>query len=329
MQAVIWNEYGPPEVLQVRDVANPVPAPDEFRVKVIASTIFAGDCEMRSCDFPPGFRLPVRLMFGWNKPRKAVQIPGQELAGIVDKVGSKISHVKPGDAIFAPAERFGAHAEYVCLRAKNPVAEIPANMSFEEAATVSVGGLNALHFLRKAGVNNGDHVLVHGAGGGIGTFAVQIAKSMGAEVTALDSTTKLPMLTSLGADHVIDYTQENFSENDRTYDVIIDVAGKCPFPDLISSLRENGRCVLGNPRLNTMARGLVTSLTGNRKVTPALTKYKTEDLTILKALIESGKVKTSIDKRYPLEHIRAAHRYVETGRKAGHVVINVQSEPAA
>ena len=326
MKAVIWPEYGAPDVLQIQNIERPVPKENEILVRVIATTVFAGDCEMRGSDFPIGFKLPIRLMFGLRKPRKAVQIPGQEIAGIIESVGSEITTFKKGDEIFAPAERFGAHAEYVCLREKNAIAIKPVNMTFEEAATVSVGGLNALHFVRKGKVVAGNKVLIHGAGGGIGTFAIQIARSMGAEVTALDSTKKLAILQSLGAHHVIDYTREDFSETGKTYDVIIDVAGKAPYDKMVRSLTPEGRLVLGNPRLSTIARSLVTSIMGKKKVILVLTRYRTEDLLELKKLIESGKLGTIIDKRFSLEQIVEAHRYVETGQKTGHVVINVQPE---
>ncbi len=326
MKAVIWPRYGPPEVLRLQAVDRPVPGSNEVLVRVIAATVFAGDCEMRGCDFPVSFWLPLRLMFGLTKPRKQVQIPGQEFAGVVEAVGAGVTEFKKGDPVFGPAEKFGAHAEYLCVSDKNVMTGKPDNMSFEEAATVPVGGLNALHFVRKGKVGDGDKVLVNGAAGSIGTFAVQIARTYGAEVTAVDSTEKLAMLRDIGAHHVIDYTQEDFTKAGKSYDVIIDVVGKSPYAASVRSLNKQGRYILGNPRFSGFFRGLWTSATSGRKVIAALTGYRTEDLVFLKELVEAGKVRTVIDRQYAIEQIVEAHRYVETGEKTGHVVINVSQE---
>lgn len=323
MQAIIWPTYGSPDVLELREVEKPIPNDDEVLIKIVAATVFAGDCEMRRFDFPLSFWLPLRLMFGLTRPKKSVQIPGQELAGQIEAVGKDVTHFKQGDQVFAPTGKFGAYAEYLCLSNKNAIAIKPANMTCEEAATVPVGGLNALHFVRKGNIEKGEKVLINGAAGSIGTFAVQIAKTFGAEVTAVDSTTKLDMLGSIGADHVIDYTREDFTENGKTYDVIIDVVGKSPYSRSVRSLNRNGRYVLGNPRFSGFFKGLWTSMTSSKKVIAALTGYRMEDLVFLKDLIEAGKIKTVIDKRYRLEQIADAHRYVETGQKTGHVVITV------
>lgn len=323
MKAAIWTRYGPPEVLELKEVETPTPANDEVLVRIIAATVFAGDCEMRAFDFPASFWLPLRLMFGFTKPRKKVQIPGQELAGVVEAVGKDITGIKKGDEIFAPLEKFGGCAEYACLNVKNAMAIKPANMNFEEAATVPVGGLNALHFVRSANVGSGDKILINGAAGSIGTFAVQIAKTLGAHVTAVDSTKKLDMLRTIGADAVIDYTQEDFTLNGETYDVIIDVVGTSPYSRSVRSLNENGRYILGNPRFSGFFRGLWTSMTSSKKVIAAMTGYRSTDLVFLKELIEASKLRTVIDRRYSLEQIVDAHRYVESGRKTGHVVITI------
>lgn len=325
VRAIIWTKYGPPDVLELREVEKPTPGDNEVLIKIVAASVFAGDCEMRRFDFPISFWLPLRMAFGLLKPR--IKILGQELAGEIEAVGTEVTQFKPGDQVFAPTDmRFGAYAEYRCLPATNPMAIKPANMTYEEAATVPVGGLNALHFLRKGNIKSGQKLLINGAAGGIGTFAVQIAKTLGAEVTAVDSTSKLGMLRSIGADHVIDYTQEDFTQNGETYDVIIDVVGKSPFSRSVSSLKPNGRYVLGNPRPLSMLRGLLTSMTSSKKVIIALAGYKTEDLVFLKELIEAGKIKPVIDRCYPLEQVAEAHRYVETGQKTGNVVITV-TEP--
>ena len=323
MKAAILTGYGPPEVLELKEVETPTPADDEVLVRIVAATVFAGDCEMRAFDFPAAFWLPLRLMFGLTKPRKNVQIPGQELAGVIQAVGKDVTGFKKGDEVFAPLEKFGGCAEYLCLNAKNAIAIKPVNMSFEEAATVPVGGLNALHFVRKANIGSGDKLLINGAAGSIGTFAVQIAKIRGAQVTAVDGTRKLDMLRSIGADKVIDYTQEDFTRNGETYDAIIDVVGKSPYSRSVCSLNDNGRYILGNPRFSGFFRGLWTSMTSSKKVIAALTGYRSADLVFLRELIEAGTLRTVIDRRFPLEEIVAAHRYVESGEKTGHVVITV------
>ena len=322
MKAVIWTRYGPPDVLQLREIEKPTPRDNEVLIRIVATSVFAGDCEMRRFDFPISFWLPLRLMFGLVKPR--VKILGQEFAGEVEAVGKEVTQFRQGDRVFAPTDAgFGAYAEYICLPASHPISIKPANMTFEEAATVPVGGLNALHFLRKGNIQPGQKVLINGACGGIGTIAIQIAKASGSEVTAVDSAAKLDVLRSLGADKVIDYLQEDFTRNGERYDVIIDVVGKSPFSRSVKSLTKNGRYILGNPRLPGMLKGIWTSLFSSKKVIIALAGYKTEDLDYLKDLIEQGKIRAVIDRSYPLDQISKAHTYVETGKKAGNVVINV------
>ena len=323
MKAIIWTAYGSPDVLKLSEIDKPTPADHEVLVRVKAATVFAGDCEMRRFDFPISFWFPLRLMFGLRRPKRKVQIPGQELAGEVVAAGDKVTKFKKGDKVFAALEQLGACAEYKCLDERRAIAHKPENMSFEEAATVPVGGLNALHFVRKSDIRGGEKVVVYGAAGSIGTFAVQIAKDSGAEVTAVDSTGKLNMLRSIGADHVIDYTQEDFTESGEVYDVIIDIVGKSSYSRCVRSLNPGGRYILGNPRFSGLFRGWWTSTTSNKKVIAALAGYKAKDLEILKKLIEAGEIRTVIDRQYPLERIADAHRYVETGQKTGHVVINV------
>src|SRR6266567_3552676 len=215
------------------------------------------------------------------------------------------------------------YAEYTCLPEDGMLAIKPANMTYEEAAALPVGGLEAVHLLRKGHIQSGEKILIHGAGGSIGTFAVQLARYFGAEVTAVDSTGKLDMLRSIGADQVIDYTQADFTKNGETYDVIFDVVGKSSFSRSVLSLKHNGRYLLANPRLSQMVRGLWTSRRSSKKVIFGAASEKTEDLVILTELIEAGKIQSVIDRRYPLEHIAEAHRYVDTGHKKGNVVITV------
>ena len=234
---------------------------------------------------------------------------------------------REGDQVFAATEiGFGAYAEYKCMREEKTLAIKPANMTYEEAAAVPTGGLNALHYLRKGNIQSGEKVLIYGAAGNIGSFAVQLAKYFGAEVTGVDSTEKLDMLRTIGADQAIDYTQEDFTKNGKTYDVIFDVIGKSPFSRSVRSLKQNGRYILANPRLLPMVRGLWTSMISSKKVIFKFASYRKEDLIFLKELIEAGKIKSVIDRRYPLEQTAEAHSYVDKGHKKGNVVITVQGE---
>jgi len=274
---------------------------------------------------PVLFWLPIRLYMGLIKPR--IQILGQELAGVIESVGKDVKEFSKGDQVFAPTDaRFGAYAEYKCVPATSALAIKPANMTYEEAAAVPVGGLNALHFLRKGNIQRGQKVLIYGSTGSIGTFSVQLARYFGAEVTAVCSTTNLDLVKSLGADKVIDYTKEDFSKNGETYDVIFETVGKSSFSRGIKSLKKNGFYLLANPGLSQTLRGLWTSITSSKKVVIALASYRTEDLIFLKELIEEGKIKSVIDRRYPLEQTVEAHRYVEKGHKKGNVVITLEHD---
>ena len=327
MKAILWTAYGPPQVLQLGEVDKPSPKANEVLVKVHATTAFAGDCEMRSLKIPILYRIPMRIYVGFRRPKR-ITILGQELAGEVESVGKEVSRFKPGDAVFGTTGfRLGAYAEYTCLSA-NPdegtLAIKPVNMSFEEASAVPVGGLEALYFIRQGHLRSGQQVLINGAGGSIGTFAVQLAKNEGAEVTAVDSTGKLDMLRSIGADHVIDYTREDFTKRGRTYDVIFDVVGKSSFSGSLKSLKEGGIYLLGNAGLIQIMRGRWASRTGSRKVIMGTSNQNTKDLLTLKELIEAGKLKTVIDRTYPLEQMAEAHAYVDTKQKKGNVVITLE-----
>ena len=322
MKAIVWTKYGPPDVLQFKELNKPVPKENEVLIRVHAATVTAGDCELRRFDIPLGLRLFVRIMFGIIKPR--IKILGQELAGEIESVGKKVKHFKKGDPVFAATEmRMGAYAEYACLPAKSAMALKPVNMSYDEAATVPTGGLNALHFLRKGDIRSGQKILILGAGGSIGTYAVQISKSYGAHITCVDSGNKLEMLLSIGSDQVIDYTKEDFTKNGERYDLIIDVVGKSSFSRNVRSLSKNGHYILGNPKLKWKIKGRWISLTSHKKIISALASYHQEDLIFLKELIEAGKIKSVIDRKYPLEKTAEAHRYVETGQKTGNVVISI------
>ena len=326
MKAIVWTKYGPPEGLELREVEKPVPKPDEVLIKVRATTVTAGDCEARRLDFPMGLGLAVRLYAGLIRPTR-LTILGQELAGEIESVGRDVRLFKEGDQVFASTGfGFGAYAEYKCMPERpdmGVLAPKPVNTTFEEAAAVPVGGLEALHFLRQADLQSGRRVLINGAGGSIGTIGVQLAKYYGAEVTAVDSAGKLAMLRSIGADHVIDYTQEDFTERGEVYDAIFDVVGKALFAGSMRSLSSNGVYLLANPRPARVVRGRWTSMTGDRRVISGAASHKPADLLFLKELIESGKLRVVIDRSYPLEQMAQAHRYVEGGGKKGNVVIKI------
>ncbi len=324
MKAIVYTKHGPPDVLQLKEVEKPTPKDDEVLIRVYAATVIAGDCELRSFKFPIWVWLPLRIYAGLIRPTR-VNILGQELAGEIESVGKDVKLFSKGDQVFAATEiGCGAYAEYKCMREEKTLTIKPANMTYEEAAAVPTGGLNALHYLRKGNIQSGETVLINGAAGNIGSFAMQLAKYFGAEVTGVDSTGKLDMLRSIGADHVIDHTQGDFTKNGETYDVIFDVVGKSSFSRSVRSLKQNGRYLLANPRLISMVRGLWTSMISSKKVIFEFASYKTEDLIFLKELIEAGKIKSVIDRRYPLEQIAEAHRYVDKGHKKGNVVITVE-----
>lgn len=322
MKAAVYSRYGPPDVLQIRDVEKPTPKDDEVLVRVHATTVCAGDWRMRKAD--PFF---IRFMNGFWSPTK-VNILGMEFAGTVESVGKAVTRFREGDSVFASTGfKFGGCAEYVCVAEGGEVAIKPVNMTFEEAAAVLFGGVSALYFLRQAGIQAGQKVLVYGASGSVGVFAVQLAKHFGARVTGVSSAANLEMLKSLGADEVVDYTREDFSKAGRVYDVVCDTVGKSGFSRSLRSLKRGGCYVRigGSGRLLSilggMLEGLWISMTGAAKDISGVARGTAEDLSLLKGLIEAGKLRTVIDRRYSLDEIAEAHRYVEAGHKKGHVVI--------
>jgi 2-desacetyl-2-hydroxyethyl bacteriochlorophyllide A dehydrogenase len=327
MKAMVWTQYGSPDVLQLQEVEKPTPQDNEVLIRIVATTVTSGDCEMRGLSGARWYTLPIRAYVGLKTPTR-ITILGMELAGEVEAVGNAVKRFKAGDQVFAATgfARMGACAEYICLPTvseESVLAIKPSNMTYEEAAAVPVGGLEALHFLRKVKIQSGEKVLINGASGTIGTFAVQLAKHLGAEVTGVDSTGKLGMLRAIGADHVIDYTQEDYTQNGRTYDVIIDMIGKRSVSRSVKSLKPNGRILLANPGLSQRVRGRWAALTSSKQVIVGAARQKTADLIFLKELIEAGKIKSVIDRCYPLEQTAEAHRYVETGYKTGHVIVTV------
>ncbi|MGD6809425.1 MAG: NAD(P)-dependent alcohol dehydrogenase [Candidatus Bathyarchaeia archaeon] len=328
MKAVIFTNYGPPDVLELREIDKPAPKDDEVLIKVYATSVTAGEIEIRTLKLPLWLRLPMQLWLGFRKPRK--QILGQELAGVIEETGKNVTSFRKGDAVFGTTGfHMGANGQYVCLSVKpqeGTLAKKPVNVSFEEAAVLPVAGLEALYFLRRGKLQSGQKVLVVGAGGSIGTFAVQLARYFGAEVTGVDKAEKLDMVRSIGANHVIDFTQEDFTKNGEAYDVIFDVIGKSPFYASLKSLKPNGRYLLANPSLSDMLRGRWVSMKGNKQVIFGASNQSPEDLLYLGGLLEERKIKSIIDRIYPLEDVVEAHRYAESGQKKGNITVTVHHE---
>ena len=328
MKAVIWTRYGSPDGLQLQEVEKPVPNDDEVLIKIHATTITAGDTELRRLKLPLNLSVPMRIYVGLTRPKR-ITILGQELAGEVVEVGKDVTQFQIGDQVFGTTGfGFGAYAEYICLSGspnemQGTLAIKPTTLSYEEAAAVPTAAFEALHFLRHARIQPGQKVLVFGAGGSIGTFSVQLAKHYGAEVTAVDSERKMDMLRSIGADHVIDYAKQDFTQNGKSYDVIIDVVGKKFVSRRLKSLNQNGRYCLANASLSHVFLRLWTSMTTRKKVVIESAGQTKEDLLFLKELIEMGKLSAVIDRRFTLAEVPDAHRYVDTGQKLGNVVITV------
>ncbi|MCJ8164133.1 NAD(P)-dependent alcohol dehydrogenase [Pontibacter sp. E15-1] len=317
MKAVIYVRYGPPEVLTLRNVEKPRPRDNEVLVRIYATAVTSGDVHLRKAD-----PFAVRLFFGLLKPRK--NILGFALAGKVEETGAKVKRFETGDAVFGTTGmRFGAYAEYVCLPENAVLAGIPANLNFEEAAAIPFGSNTALYFLRKGNIQSGQKVLIYGASGAVGTAAVQLAIFFGATVTGVCSTANVRMVKELGAHKVIDYTKEDFSKTGDTFDMVFDTVGKSAFAACIRSLNKNGVLVSCDASPSFMARGWWASLTGSKKVITGVMHETPEDMQFVKELVEAGKLKPVIDRRYPLEQVAEAHRYVEQGHKKGNVVVTV------
>jgi 2-desacetyl-2-hydroxyethyl bacteriochlorophyllide A dehydrogenase len=323
MKAIVCTKYGPPEVLQLKEVEKPTPKDNEVRIKGYATTVSSRDSRVRSFTVPLSFWLPARIALGLRQPKQAIL--GAEFAGEVEAVGKDVKRFKIGDQVFGDTGHtlFGAYAEYLCMPETGCVAIKSPTMTYEEAAAIPFGGLTALHFLRKGKIQSGQNVLIYGASGAIGTFAVQLAKYFGAEVTGVCSTTNVELVKSLGADTVIDYTKGDFTNNGATYDVIFDTVGKSSFSDSMRSLKKEGVYLhtVVAPALSVRMR--LTAMTSSKTLIGGTAAAKAEDLVYLKELVETGKLKPVIDRRYPLEQMVEAHRYVDTGHKKGNVVITV------
>lgn len=318
MKAIVYEKYGPPEVLHLEQMEKPAPKDNEVLIRVHATAVNSGDVRMRKAD-----PFAVRFMLGLIRPGKRVL--GVVFAGKIEAVGKKVTLFKEGDQVYGSTFlSFGAYAEYKCLPEEGIIAIKPVSLTYEEAAAIPFGGNTALHFLKRAKIQSGQKILVYGASGAVGTAAVQIAKYFGAEVTAVCSTGNVAMVKSLGADSVIDYTMEDFTKRREAYDIIFDTVGKSPFSGSVKSLKKNGYYLrIVHMSLVPIVKGLWISMTSNKKVIGGVASGKAEDLIFLNKLIEAGQLKPVIDKTYPLEQIVEAHGYVEKGHKKGNVIIAI------
>jgi NADPH:quinone reductase-like Zn-dependent oxidoreductase len=318
VKAVVYDRYGPPDVLRLEDVERPVPAEDELLVRVHASTVTRSDVGFRSAEI-----FISRFFTGLRRPTQ--RIPGTEFAGEVEAVGGAVTEFAVGDRVFG-VKGSGAHAEFTCIRESSPVALMPAGMSFEDAAAVCDGASLALACLRNADALHGRSVLVYGASGSVGTAGVQLAKHFGAEVTAVCKAEAVELVSSLGADEVIDYTRDDFTKNGKTYDVVFDAVGKHSFRRSRHALKAGGTFVETDLGFMWHAPllALLTRWVGDKRVAIGITRYAKEDVLLLKELIEAGEYRPVVDRSYRLEDVVEAHRYVETGQKTGNVVLTVE-----
>lgn len=319
MKAFVYTKYGPPEVLQLKEVEKPTPKENEILIKIKATTVTVADIRVRGFKVPFAFWLPARIALGFRHPKKSIL--GMELAGEVESVGKDVKLFKEGDQVFAAG--FGAYAEYICLPEDGAVSIKPQNISYEESAAMPIGAITALYYLRKASIKSGQKVLIYGASGSVGTYAVQIAKYFGAEVTGVCSTTNLELVSSLGADKVIDYTVDDFSSNGETYDVIFEAVDKSSVSACMRSLKKDGTYINITkplPDLHMLRAKLTTS---KKMLLSQNSQERSEALNFLKELVETGKLKVAIDRNYAFEEIVEAHKYVEKGHKKGNVVITV------
>jgi len=322
MKAVVCNQYGSPEVLKIKKVPKPTPKPNEVLVKVHAATVAVADVRIRAFDVPISFWIPARITLGLTKPKNAIL--GVELAGEVIAIGAKVTDFEPGDQVYGSnLSSFGAYAEYVCLPTKGPLAKKPSNLSYTEAAAMPIGARTALHFLNRAEVKPGQKVLIYGASGSVGTYAIQLAKYFGAKVTAVCSEANFDLVRSLGADKVINYRASDFAQQLEAYDVFLEAVDKCPFSIAKNALKANGIYLNITQPFPSFSR-FWANLTTSKKVMMADNPPTTpEGLLFLKDLVERGALTPVIDRTYPLEDIVEAHRYVDQGHKKGNVVVTI------
>jgi len=317
MKAAVYTQYGQPEVLQVKEVGKPIPKNNEILIKVNATAVNSGDVRLRKAD-----PFAVRFIFGLLKPK--INILGTVFSGEVESAGKDVKKFRVGDQVFGHTDMsFGAYGEYKCIPEDGSLALKPANITHAEAATIPFGGVTAWHFIKKANIQSGQKVLIAGASGAVGTAAVQLAKSLGAEVTAVCSTGNMALVKSIGADKVIDYTKEDFTKNGEMYDVIFDTVKTIHVSSSLKSLNKNGVMILSAAGMPEMLQGLWVSKTSSKKVLTGVISHTAADIIFLKELIEAGKYKPVIDKTYPLEQIAEAHTYVEKGHKKGNVSITI------
>ncbi len=317
MKAAVYTQYGPPEVLQVKQVEKPTPGKNELLVRIKATAVNSGDWRLRKAD-----PFAVRFIFGLFKPKK--NILGSVFSGEIERVGEDVKHFKVGDYVFGHTDMsFGAYAEYKCLSEDASIALKPSNMTHLEAAVIPFGGVTAWHFIKKAAIKPGQKVLVVGASGAVGSAAVQLAKSLGAHVTGVSSTANTALVKSIGADKVIDYTKEDFTHNGETYDVIFDAVKSITVSRSLKSLTKNGIMILSAAGMAEMLQGAWISRTSSKKVITGVISHNASDITFLKGLMESGQLKPVIDRTYSLDQMAEAHAYAEKGRKKGNVAIEV------
>lgn len=328
MRAAVYTAYGPPNVVTVKDCPKPVPKDNEVLIKVLATTVSSGDWRARSLTMPTGMGLIGRLVFGIFGPRKKVL--GTELSGIIQSVGKDVSRFETGDAIIAyPGGAMGAHAEFLCMPEAGAIAPKPANLNFEQAAAIAFGGDTALDFLRDKGeIQSGDKVLIIGASGAVGSAAIQLARHFGADVTGICSAANLELVKNLGADHVIDYSEQDFTLNGERYDLIVDTVGTAPWSRSKASLAPTGRLLLVSGSLRDMLQAAFVSRKHGKRLVPGVAMGGAANLRTLVELTEAGDFNPVIDRTFPLEQIRKAHAHVDTGRKKGSVIINIAENDA-
>lgn len=330
MKAIVYTEYGPPDVLQLKEVEKPAPGGNEILIRIHATSVNIGDLWARNFKeitpsrftMPLPLWLPSRMYFGIMRPR--IHILGSEFAGEIEAAGRDVKRFKRGDRVFGyRGQRMGANAEYLCMPENGLVAIKPANTTYEEAATIPYGALTALSLLRNVNIQPGQKVLINGASGSIGSAAVQLAKYFGAEVTGVCSTRRMEFVKAIGADKVVDYSREDFTQNGETYDLIFDILGKSSFSRCQNSLKQNGIYLLASFKMKQLFQMLRTSRRDGKKVICALSSESAEELLFIKELVETGKIKSIIDRCYPLEQAAEAHRYVEQGYRTGSVIVTV------